>query len=478
MYLKRLELHGFKSFAKKTVLEFNNGINGVVGPNGSGKSNISDAITWVLGEQSSKTLRGTKMDDVIFNGTEHRRAMSYAEVSLVLDNSNNEIDSDYNEVYVTRKIYRNGETDYLINNKSCRLKDIYELFMDTGIGKDGYSIIGQGKIDKIINSKPEERRGIFEEAVGIVKYRTRKVEAIAKLKKEKENLDRVTDIISEIENQLVPLERQSEVAKKYLNLEDRLRVVSISTFKKTLDENDKLVNQFEEDIINYEKEIQGYNIEITKLQNELKVLESNKQNVNDDVQNLTVEISETKINIEKEKNNISLAQEKIKNAQVNIVRIKSEINSLKNNISENEIEIQKIDKRVYDNKLLITQNNSKLFAFSTERNLLVSQFGESQEKNSDIEVQIADNVDNISRVVLALSEKKARLENLEEKINTINFDSSSKKLELDSIIEELATIESENIDLLSEIQELKEKCISLKDITKAKTSQLENLRKE
>ena len=200
MYLKRLELQGFKSFADKTVLEFMPGITSVIGPNGSGKSNISDAIRWVLGEQSMKSLRGSKSEDIIFAGTQNRKSLGFAEASLIFDNTDGKLPIEYNEVTVTRKIYRTGESGYFINKTPCRLKDVLELFMDTGIGKDGYSIIGQGKIDEILSNKSEDRRHIFEEAAGIVKYRVRKLESEKKLENTKLNLLRINDILSEIQN--------------------------------------------------------------------------------------------------------------------------------------------------------------------------------------------------------------------------------------------------------------------------------------
>ena len=211
MYLKRLEMYGFKSFAEKTVLEFIPGITTVIGPNGSGKSNISDCIRWILGEQSIKNLRGTKSEDIIFSGTQNRKALGFAEGSLIFDNSDGRLPIEYSEVTITRKIYRSGETGYFINKTPCRLKDIIELFMDTGIGKDGYSIIGQGKIDEILSNKSEDRRHIFEEAAGIVKYRVRKNESEKKLEQTKINLLRINDIIQEIENNIEPLKLASEI---------------------------------------------------------------------------------------------------------------------------------------------------------------------------------------------------------------------------------------------------------------------------
>ena len=243
MYLKRLELQGFKSFADKTILEFKPGITSVIGPNGSGKSNISDAIRWVLGEQSMKSLRGAKSEDIIFAGTQSRKSLGFAEVSIVIDNSDAKLPIEYSEVTVTRKLYRNGETGYFINKTPCRLKDILELFMDTGIGKDGYSIIGQGKIDEILSNKSEDRRHIFEEAAGIVKYRTRKQESEKKMEQTKLNLLRINDILTEIEGNIEPLKAQSEKAKQYLNLREELKnievglfVYNINTYKEKLEQ--------------------------------------------------------------------------------------------------------------------------------------------------------------------------------------------------------------------------------------------------
>ena len=223
MYLKSIEVQGFKSFANKIVFKFNNGITGIVGPNGSGKSNVADAVRWVLGEQRIKQLRGASMQDVIFSGTQMRKPVGSAYVAITLDNSDHSLAIDYDEVTVARRIYRSGESEYLINGTVCRLKDVNELFYDTGIGKEGYSIIGQGQIDKILSSKPEDRRELFDEAAGIVKYKRRKVEACRKLEAEQQNLVRVSDILSELEKQIGPLEKQSEKAKVYLKHKEELK---------------------------------------------------------------------------------------------------------------------------------------------------------------------------------------------------------------------------------------------------------------
>ena len=235
MILKSLEIQGFKSFPDKTVLSFGSGITAVVGPNGSGKSNISDAVRWVLGEQSSKTLRGSKMEDVIFNGTSQRKAVGFAEVSLTIDNRARVLDFDSDDVKVTRRYYRSGESEYLLNNATVRLKDVQLLFMDTGLGRDGYSIIGQGRIDDIVSSRSDERREIFEEAAGIAKYRYRKNEAERRLRSAEENLLRLRDILQELEERVGPLKTQSEKAKKYLEYAQEKKGLEIGVWLNIID---------------------------------------------------------------------------------------------------------------------------------------------------------------------------------------------------------------------------------------------------
>ena len=234
MHLKSLEIFGFKSFPEKTVIEFNKGVTAIVGPNGSGKSNITDAIRWVLGEQSVRTLRGDRMEDVIFSGTQTRKAMGYAEVSITIDNADGKLPIDYAEIQVTRRLYRSGESEYLLNRTPCRLKDITMFFMDTGLGRDGYSIVGQGKVDSILSNKPEDRRRVFEEASGIVKFKTRKLEAERRLAATEQNMIRIDDILNELSLQIGPLAEQSERAKNYLRLHDALREKEISLYLDTI----------------------------------------------------------------------------------------------------------------------------------------------------------------------------------------------------------------------------------------------------
>ena len=255
MNLKALEIQGFKSFPDKTVLNFGEDITAIVGPNGSGKSNISDAIRWVMGEQNSRQLRGAKMEDVIFGGTEKRAPVGFAQVTLVLDNTGHLFPSmDESEVAVTRRYYRSGESEYYINRQSVRLKDMTELFMDTGMGREGYSIVGQGRVDEILSTKSTDRREIFEEAAGISKYRHRKEEAERKLERTEENLVRINDKIAELELQVEPLRMQAETAKKYLVLRDEMRLLEISLWLENLEALKANARKLEIDLRNAEQE--------------------------------------------------------------------------------------------------------------------------------------------------------------------------------------------------------------------------------
>ncbi len=281
MYLKSIEVQGFKSFANKIIFQFHNGITGIVGPNGSGKSNVADAVRWVLGEQRIKQLRGASMQDVIFSGTENRKPLSYAYVAITLDNGDHQLAIDFDEVTVARRIYRSGESEYLINGSACRLKDVNELFYDTGIGKEGYSIIGQGQIDKILNGKPEERRELFDEAAGIVKFKRRKAAAQTKLENEKQNLVRVNDILTELEKQTAPLERQAETAKVYLRKREELKNLDVNVF---LLENAHLREELRDleekyglasgDLTQTKTEYEGIKEEYGRIQKEIEALEA------------------------------------------------------------------------------------------------------------------------------------------------------------------------------------------------------------
>ncbi|MFG6319177.1 MAG: AAA family ATPase, partial [Clostridia bacterium] len=328
MYLKRLEMYGFKSFADKTVLEFMPGITTVIGPNGSGKSNISDCILWILGEQSMKSLRGQKAEDIIFAGTQNRKSLGFAEGSLVIDNSDGKLPIEYNEVIVTRRIYRSGESGYFINKTPCRLKDILELFMDTGIGKDGYSIIGQGKIDQILSNKSEDRRHIFEEAAGIVKYRTRKNESEKKLEQTKLNLLRINDIVSEIENSIGPLKTQSEKAKKFLDLREKLKEIEVGLFLYNIEDFKKKMQEIKTDIEVFEaqqiKEEEKLNNVQEEKENLKKLVDELLEKI-EATQNLGFEGGKKK---EQYNSEIGILQERISNNIENYDRYAKEIEDL------------------------------------------------------------------------------------------------------------------------------------------------------
>ena len=319
MYLKSIEIQGFKSFANKILFEFHNGITGIVGPNGSGKSNVADAVRWVLGEQRVKQLRGGSMQDVIFAGTEMRKPQGFAYVAITLDNSDHQLSIDYDEVTVSRRLYRSGESEYRINGSACRLKDINELFYDTGIGKEGYSIIGQGQIDKILSGKPEERRELFDEAAGIVKFKRRKAIAQKKLEDEKQNLVRVTDILTELEKQVGPLARQSETARKYLSLKEELKTYDVNLFlmesevlrsqlgelekkeaivsgdlKETMAQSDTLKNEYQQ----LEQEIAGLDAEILEERGKLNQAEMRKGSLEGQINVILEQINSERMHAE------------------------------------------------------------------------------------------------------------------------------------------------------------------------------------
>ena len=316
MYLKSLEVHGFKSFANKMLFEFHNGITAIVGPNGSGKSNVADAVRWVLGEQSAKQLRGASMQDVIFSGTENRKPLSYAYVAITMDNSDHMLELDYEEVTVARRVYRSGESEYLMNGSPCRLKDVNELFYDTGIGKEGYSIIGQGQIERIISGRPEEKRELFDEAAGIVKYKRRKVTAQKKLESERENLVRINDILSELERQVGPLERQSEKAKIYLKTKEELKKCDINLF---LLEMERMDAQMMEITANYkiaEDQLKETSDSFQQIKSEYEKVEAAIETYDSEMEQAREQLNQTALMKGKLEGQINVLNEQIKAAEM------------------------------------------------------------------------------------------------------------------------------------------------------------------
>lgn len=348
MYLKRIDVKGFKSFADRIGLELDTGITAVVGPNGSGKSNISDAVRWVLGEQSARNLRGVKMEDVIFAGTNVRKPLGFAEVTITIDNSDNMLPIEYSEATITRRMYRSGESEYFINKTNCRLRDITELFMDTGVGRDGYSIIGQGRIDEILNTRAEDRREFFEEAAGIVKYKSRKLEAEKKLDNTEQNIIRIRDIINELEGQLEPLREQSEKARKFLDLREKLKQMDINIFIRNMEKlKERVTNiadsasQFEDELVEnnrknarLEEEYEQFRISLSSLDSMIESLQNELYKANNDTERLQGEINvlgEKKSNIT---NNVSRLEDEIRKENGEIEAFSKTLEEISANLDE------------------------------------------------------------------------------------------------------------------------------------------------
>lgn len=336
MYLEKIKIHGFKSFGDGISLIVPKGITAIIGPNGSGKSNVSDAIRWVLGEQSAKSLRGNKMEDIIFAGTEKRRALGYAEVSLHIKDADTKTGIDYHEIVVKRRVYRSGESEYFINESNCRLKDIQELFMDTGIGKEGYSIIGQGQMDKVLSAKPEERRALFEEAAGIYKYKTRRIESEKKLEKQRANLVRVTDILLEIDKQLEPLEKEAEKTKEYLKLQKQLKTVEMTLFVHEVDELEKKLNQLKEQKIQLQEELNATYIDKKEAEKAYENWKQQKDQLQKEQEAFIQEVANLEKTQEKTHGQILVTKEKIES----IDKLKHQLEKEKHTIIKQQEEYQ------------------------------------------------------------------------------------------------------------------------------------------
>ena len=454
MYLKRLELQGFKSFADKTVLEFGSGVTSVVGPNGSGKSNISDAIRWVMGEMSAKSLRGSNMQDVIFAGTEIRKQVNYAQVSLVLDNSTRLFPIEFDEVVVTRRVMRSGESVYQINNANCRLKDIVELFMDTGLGRDGYSIIGQGNVSKILSTKAEDRRSFFEEAAGVSKYKHRKDEAERKLAGVTENLVRINDITAELERQLGPLENQSRKARRYMELYDEYKGLDVSMCLINLEKNDAEKKKAEELSKSVSDEIE-----------ELKGKEGDIERKRDGL----YEASKAKDEEQSAKNNLLIENES------NIMGENNEISIARNNINNNVLLSERIDKEILsiwakneDTKKQIEEYEKSIAQKELESKALLAGFENIQSDNEAIFARLSEcrkTIDAVKSDIIekmnTASAKKAEMsalealrkstleqrENLESELKNHGMNLDNTKNEVDERKKEISEKEKKLSDM-------------------------------
>lgn len=394
MYLKSIEVQGFKSFAHKIKFEFHNGITGIVGPNGSGKSNVGDAVRWVLGEQRVKQLRGGSMQDVIFSGTENRKPLSYASVAITLDNSDHQLALEYEEVTVTRKLYRSGESEYLINGASCRLKDINELFYDTGIGKEGYSIIGQGQIDKILSGKPEERRELFDEAAGIVKFKRRKNMSVKKLEDERQNLLRVNDILTELEKQLGPLEKQSTVAREFLKKKEELKTFDINMF---LLETARIKDQqaeLEEKLQIANDELQTTNQQYEDSKTEYETVEDEMDEIDSSVERAKRQLNESTLLKQQLESQIALLNEQIHTVRMNDEHYDKRANTIKQEISEREEKKQLFETEQASIKEKLSEMQKKDMAANEELVAIQTQIAElteSIEKNKNDIIDLLNN---------------------------------------------------------------------------------------
>lgn len=467
MFLKSLEIRGFKSFADKTELRFKGGVTAVVGPNGSGKSNVSDSVRWVLGEQSVKNLRGGKMEDVIFSGTQFRKPLGLAQVSLTLDNLDGTLSTDYNEVTVTRRIFRSGETEYLINNQKCRLKDITELFMDTGIGKEGYSIIGQGKIDAILSGKPEDRRALLEEAAGIVKYKARKEEAEKRLDNTDSNLVRIRDIIATYEERLEPLKVEKEKAEKYKFLAEELKVKEVSILVNNIDKISKDIDILSNEIEKREKSIEEkrekfkiHKSILDELQDKIENIENKSKLEKDeyytkkeeytnhirDIDLFKERINNFKSLIEKEENEIKLLKENLEKVNLEKRNLEEKLNERSKENSEKALEIKSVES-------LIDEISTKINKIEKELSILKNNEFEIISKNSDI-------TNKIQSLEKEIKEKSYTQENLDKSIVTLEGNLS---INIGTIEEVKATL----INAKDNILKLEEEIILVKrELTK------------
>ena len=393
MYLKSIEVQGFKSFANRLVFEFHNGITGIVGPNGSGKSNIGDAVRWVLGEQSAKQLRGGKMEDVIFAGTELRKPVSYASVAITIDNSDHALPIDFDQVTITRKVFRSGESEYLMNGSACRLRDINELFYDTGIGKEGYSIIGQGQIDRILSGKPEERRELFDEAAGIVKFKRRKAAAQKKLDDESNNLVRVNDILAELEKQVGPLEHQAEKAKEYLKLKEELKKNDVNLFLTEADEFKAELEKFNEAFSVADSELKAAKDVFEKSGTEYEANEEKLGSLNRTIEENSSIAKQAEIDKNRLSSQIDLLNEQIKSVLASDEQFNKRLDSIKERLLDYDEE----KKRLISDRFKLTDRLDDMRANCNEVDAQVKTLNDGIKELEDTVENCKDDViDNLN----------------------------------------------------------------------------------
>ncbi|MCR4566994.1 MAG: chromosome segregation protein SMC [Pseudobutyrivibrio sp.] len=441
MYLKSIELYGFKSFAHKMKFEFHNGITGIVGPNGSGKSNVADAVRWVLGEQSAKQLRGASMQDVIFAGTETRKPLSYAYVALTMDNSDHVLPVDFEEVTIARRVYRSGESEYLLNGTPCRLKDVSELFYDTGVGKEGYSIIGQGQIEKILSGKPEDRRELFDEAVGIVKFKKRKAASVKKLERERENLVRVNDILSEQERRIGPLEKQSEDAKQYLKYKEELKRIDVNSFMLEVDRLQENLDEIEKNAGIAREHMDDSKAAQEEIRQKYDSLEQEITELDEQIESLKNNQSESTLLKGKLENEIALLEEQIRSANATDESLASRVA---------EIQSEKESK----NKQLEEYKNEKISLDKTLEEA-VERLAAVKDNYSQLQSSILANnekIDENNKAIMELLNNRASIKSKEQRLETMLEQTNIRKAKLNQRLLERKTKE-EDLDVAVSLAE-------------------------
>ncbi|HGQ9056340.1 TPA: chromosome segregation protein SMC [Streptococcus pneumoniae] len=466
MYLKEIEIQGFKSFADKTKVVFDQGVTAVVGPNGSGKSNITESLRWALGESSVKSLRGGKMLDVIFAGTESRKPLNYASVVVTLDNHDGFIKDAGQEIRVERHIYRSGDSEYKIDGKKVRLRDIHDLFLDTGLGRDSFSIISQGKVEEIFNSKPEERRAIFEEAAGVLKYKTRRKETESKLQQTQDNLDRLEDIIYELDNQIKPLEKQAENARKFLDLEGQRKAIYLDVLVAQIKENKAELESTEEELTQVQELLMSYYQKREKLEEENQTLKKQRQDLQAEMakdqgslMDLTSLISdlERKLALSKlESEQVALNQQE---AQARLAALEDKRNSLSKEKSDKESSLALLEGNLVQNNQKLNRLEAELLAFSDDPDqmieLLRERFVALLQEEADVSNQLT-RIENELENSRQLSQKQAdQLEKLKEQLAIAKEKASQQKEELETAKEQVQKLLADYQAIAKEQEEQK-----------------------
>ena len=444
MYLKSLEVQGFKSFPDKTVIRFGDDITAIVGPNGSGKSNISDAILWVMGEQSTKTLRGAKMEDVIFGGTQKRSAVGFAEATLTLDNTDRALPYDSDEVMVTRRYYRSGDSEYYINRQSSRLRDIHEMFMDTGLGREGYSNIGQGRIDEILSLKSADRREIFEEAAGISKYRHRKEETERKLQHTEDNLLRIGDKVSELELQLEPLKIQSEKAKRYLEMKEELQGVEVAVWLDTLDKLSAAAKKAEEDYASASFVLQQAKDDLEKLYAQSEQMGSMLRHRDEELENIRMQVNLLDATHQQMDGQLAVLQSNIANNESNIARIEEELQGQEDRsggitaqLEQTAQRITQIDAELEQKRSTLNALQQELTAMAASAQGITRQFLELRATESNLTADIAGREADMRGLETSLQENAQRQQELKADLDAGNAREDAARQDLDSCRKEL-----------------------------------------